>query len=71
MSLNGRIDDIHINIQDAMFVTISQKKHNLAHFWPKFQKMAVIGDSVYKKPGDYTIILIKKDTHQRIVCEYR
>ncbi|MEO6977754.1 MAG: hypothetical protein ABI113_05215 [Mucilaginibacter sp.] len=70
MSLDGKIDKISINIQEAMFVTVSEKEHNFSHFWPKFQTMAEVGDSVFKKPRDYKIILIKKGTHRRIVCDY-
>lgn len=46
------------------------KKHNLSHFWPKFQKNVQVGDSVIKKTKEYDLILIKKSTRQKILCKY-
>ena len=71
MSLNGRVDKINVNIQEAMTVIVSKEEHNIAHFWPVFQKNVEVGDSVYKKQKGYDIILIKKGTKQRIICKYQ
>ncbi len=70
MALNGRVEFIRTDIKQSMYVTISKKEHNLSHFWPKFQENVRIGDSVYKEPKKYEIILIKKGTHERIICTY-
>jgi hypothetical protein len=70
MSLNGKVTLIRTDIKQAMYVTVGDKEYNFAHFWPTFQKHAETGDIVYKKPKEYSIILIKSKTKAKIVCAY-
>lgn len=70
LKLNGVVDNIEIDIKEAMDITISKEKHNFGHHWPIFQEKVSVGDSVYKKPNEYDIILIKKGTKERILCHY-
>jgi len=70
LSLNGRIEAIRMDIKRAMYITVSKEEYNFSHSWPNLQKEVEVGDSVYKKPKEYQVILIKKNTGERIVCEY-
>lgn len=71
LRLKGRIESVEYNIKKNMLITVSMKKHNILHDWPLFQKNVEEGDSVYKEKGKYDIILIKKNTNEKIVCPYR
>lgn len=69
--LKGKVENIVVDIKETMEITVSNKKHNIMHDWPKFQKSVVIGDSVYKEKGKYDILLVKQDTKERIICHYK
>ncbi len=71
LSLDGRIESIRKDIKEAMYITVSSKEHNISHYWPKLQINVKVGDSVYKRPKEYEIILIKKATRERIICKYK
>ena len=72
LSLNGRVENLRTDIKEALYVTISNKKHIFGkYYWPEFHQHVEIGDSVYKKAEEYNIILIKSKTKERIVCPYR
>ncbi|RYE15857.1 MAG: hypothetical protein EOP45_18175 [Sphingobacteriaceae bacterium] len=69
LSLNGRIEAKRTDIKEIMYVTVDHKEHDLGHHWPSFHKQAEIGDSIYKQPRKYDIILVKKLTNQKIFCK--
>jgi len=70
LSLNGRVEVIRMDIKRAMYITVSKEEYNFSHSWPNFQKQVEVGDSVYKKTKEYELILVKKNTGERIFCEY-
>jgi len=71
LSLNGRIKSIQFDIKKDMSVKISDKVYPIGHYWPELQKHVEIGDSVYKKPKEYNILLIKAKSNERIICAYK
>ena len=71
LSLNGRIESIRIDIKTDMSIKVSNKEYPIDHQWPKLQKYAEVGDSVFKKPKEGNIILIKAKTKERIICTYK
>lgn len=70
LSLNGKVDGIRKNIQQAMFLSVEKKEYNIAHFWPQLQNNIEVGDRVYKKPKDYHILLFKKGGTDTLICNY-
>jgi len=61
LSLNGRVSNIRIDIKESMYITVTGEEHILYHDWPKFQRNVKAGDSVYKQPKSYDILLVKKN----------
>lgn len=70
LSLNGQVEHIQVNTKERSHAVVSGVDHDFGHDWPKFQKYVEVGDSVYKEPKKYDIILVKKETRERIVCTY-
>lgn len=70
MSLNGRVEAIRTDIKELMYITVSKEEHDLADSWPNLQRNIEVGDSVFKKPKEYDIILVKKKTGQKFKCLY-
>ncbi|MBW4890127.1 hypothetical protein KXQ82_10390 [Mucilaginibacter sp. HMF5004] len=71
LSLNGKVENIRVDIKERMYITVSNKEHDLAHYWPELQKKIRVGDSVYKDSKDYDIVLIKANDNKRVICKLR
>jgi hypothetical protein len=71
LQLNGTVDSVKIDIQEAMHITVANDEQNLRHNWPKLQRNVEVGDSVIKAPKSTVIILIKKKSRLRYTCMFK
>lgn len=71
MQLNGKVENVRIDIKQALYITVSKKEYNMAHFWPKLHANVETGDFVYKKSKNYDIILVKRATRKKVICTYK
>ena len=71
LSLNDTVVNIRFDDKNGMQLKVSNKEHDLGHYWPMLRRNIAIGDSIYKKPEEYDIILVKKKPKYRIVCTFR
>lgn len=61
LSLKGRVSNIRVDIKEVMYINVNGEEHILYHDWPKLQRIVKVGDSVYKQPKSYDIILVKRN----------